>query len=99
MLACIAFPAEREEQQSIVDHLVDTPNRHLTLLRVTSLAAATNALVRVRSHYPDVDIAKIMGGTGTTKDLQALELEVEEAAMEVMENIYFEGDDGGGSDQ
>jgi hypothetical protein len=69
------------------------------LLRATSLAAATDALVRVKSHYPDVDMAKIKGGADTTKDLQALELEVEEATNEVMENIDFEGDGGNGGDQ
>jgi hypothetical protein len=42
-----------------VDRLVNTPNRLLTLLRVSSLAAATDALVRVKSHYPNVDMAKI----------------------------------------
>jgi hypothetical protein len=78
---------------------VDTPNRLLTLLRATGLAAATDVLVRVKSHYPDVDMAKIKGGADTTKDLQALELEVEEATNEVMENIDFEGDGGGGVDQ
>jgi hypothetical protein len=98
-MACIAIPAEGEEQQSIVDHLVDTPNRLLTLLRATGLAAATNALVRVKSYYLDVDMAKIKGGADTTKDLQAMELEVDKAAMEVMENIDFEGDGGSGGDQ
>jgi hypothetical protein len=98
-MACIAVPAEGEEQQSIVDRLVDTSNRLLTLLRATSLAAATNVLVRVKSHYPDVHMAKIKGGADTTKDLQALELEVDEDAMEVMENIDFEGDGGNGGDQ
>jgi hypothetical protein len=97
-MACIAVPAEGEEQQSIVDRLVNTPNRLLTLLRATGLAAVIDALVRVKSHYPDVDMAKIKGGADTTKDLQALELEVEEAAMEVMENFDFEGDGGNGSD-
>jgi hypothetical protein len=58
------------------------------------LAAATDALVRVKSHYPDVDLAKIKGGADTTKDLKALELEVEEVAMEVMDNIDYEGDVG-----
>jgi hypothetical protein len=71
----------------------------LTLLRETGLAAATDALVRVKSHYPDVDMAKIKGGADATKDLQALELEVEEAANEVMENIDFEGDGGDDGDQ
>jgi hypothetical protein len=97
-MAYIAVPTEGEEQQSIVDRLVDTPNRLLTLLRATSLVAMTDALVRIKSHYPDVDMAKIKGGADTTKDLQALELEVEEAAMEVMENIDFEGDGGNDGD-
>jgi hypothetical protein len=43
--------------------------------------------VRVKSHYPDIDMAKVKGGTDTMKDLKALELEVEDAAMEVMDNI------------
>jgi hypothetical protein len=42
-MSCIAG----EQQRSIVDRLVDTPNRLLTLLRATGLAAATDALVRV----------------------------------------------------
>jgi hypothetical protein len=60
--------------------------------------APTDALVRVKSHYPDVDTAKIKGGADTTKDLQALELEVDEASMEVMDNIDFEGDGSNGCD-
>jgi hypothetical protein len=55
--------------------------------------------VRVKSHNLDVDMAKIKGGADTTKDLQALELEVDEAANEVMENIDFEGDGGDGGGQ
>jgi hypothetical protein len=49
--------------------------------------------VRVRSHYPDVDIAKVKGGADTTKDLKALELEVDDATMEEMDNIDYQGDD------
>jgi hypothetical protein len=93
-MSCIAIPEEGEQQRSIVDRLVDTPNMLLTLLRVTGLATTTDALVRVKSHYLDVDMAKIKGGADTTKDLQALELDVEEAANEVMENIDFEGNGG-----
>jgi hypothetical protein len=93
-MSCIPIPEEGEQQQSIVDRLVDTPDRLLTLLRVTGLAAATDALVRVKSHYPEVNMAKIKGGADTMKDLRALELEVYDAANEVMENIDFEGDGG-----
>jgi hypothetical protein len=98
-MSCIPVPEEGGQQQSIVDRLVDTPNKLLTLLRATGLAAATDALVRVKSHYPDVDMAKIKGGADTTKDLQALELEVDEAVNEKMENIDFEGDGGNSGDQ
>jgi hypothetical protein len=91
---CIAVPAEGEEEKSIVDRLVDTPNRLLTLLKATSLAAATNALVRVKSHYPDVDMAKVKAGADVEKDLAALELEVRDAAIEVMDNLDYEGNDG-----
>jgi hypothetical protein len=93
-MACIAVPAEGEEQQSIVDHQIGTPNRLLVLLRATSMAAATDALVRVKSNYPDIDMAKVKVGADTTKDLMALELELEDAAMEVMDNIHYEGDGG-----
>jgi hypothetical protein len=41
-------------------------------------------------------MAKIKGGADTTKDFQALELEVDDAANEVMENIDIEGDGGAG---
>jgi hypothetical protein len=58
---CIAVLVEGEEAKSIVDHLIDTPNRLLSLMKATSLAAATHALVRVKSHYPDVDMAKVKG--------------------------------------
>jgi hypothetical protein len=54
---CIAVSSKGDEARSIVDRLIDTPNRLLTLLRETSLAAATDALVRVKSHYPDIDMA------------------------------------------
>jgi hypothetical protein len=80
---CIVVPAEGEEEKSIIDRLADTPNRLLTLLKVTSLAVATGALVRVKSHYPDVE-----------KDLAALELEVRDATIKVMDNLDYEGDDG-----
>jgi hypothetical protein len=97
-ISCIPVPEEGDQRQSIIDRLVDTPNRLLLLLRATGLAAATDALVRVKSHYPEVDMTKIKGGADTTKDLHALELEVDEAATEVAESIDFEGDGGASGD-
>jgi hypothetical protein len=97
-MSWIPILEEGDQQQSIVDRLVDTPNRRLLLLRATGLAAVIDALVRVKSHYPEVDLTKIKGGADTTKDLQALELEVDEAATEVAESIDFEGDGGVGGE-
>jgi hypothetical protein len=58
-MSCIPVLEEGDQQRSIIDHLVDTPKRLLLLLRATGLAAATDALVRVKSHYPEVDMTKI----------------------------------------
>jgi hypothetical protein len=68
------------------------------LLRATGLVAATDALVRVKFHYPEVDMTKIKGVANTTKDLQALDLEVDEVATEVAESIDFEGNGGAGGE-
>jgi hypothetical protein len=91
---CIAVLVEGAEAKSIIDRLVETPDRLLTLLKATSLVAATDALVRVKSQYPDVDMAKVKTGPDAEKDLAALELEVRDAATEVMDNLDYEGDDG-----
>jgi hypothetical protein len=63
-------------------------------VKATSFAAATDALVRVRSHNPEVDMVKVKGGAGATKDLKALECEVCDAAMEVKDTLDYEGDEG-----
>jgi hypothetical protein len=93
-MGCIAVPAEGEEAKSIVDCLIDTLDRLLTLLKVMSLAFATDVLVRVKSHYPDVDMTKIKAGPEAGKDLTVLELEVQQAALEFADSLDYEGDDG-----
>jgi hypothetical protein len=91
---CIAVLAEEEEEKSVIDRLIDTPDRLLTLLKATNLVEATDALVSLKSHYPDVDMAKVKGGPDVEKDLAALELEVQDAALEVADSLDCEGDDG-----
>jgi hypothetical protein len=91
---CIVVPAEGDEAKSIIDRLIDTPNRLLTLLKAARLAVATDALLRVKSHYPDIDMDKVKAGPDAEKDLAALELEVRDADTEVMDNLDYEGDNG-----
>jgi hypothetical protein len=91
---CIAMQVEGEEPKSILDHLIETPDRLLTLLKATSLVAATDVLLRVKSHHLDVDMVKVKEDADATKDLKVLELEVRDAAMEVMDALDYEDDDG-----
>jgi hypothetical protein len=51
------------------------------LLRATGLATATDALVRVKSHYPDVDMAKIKGGADTTRTSKPWSLRLKRPPM------------------
>jgi hypothetical protein len=37
---------------------------------------------------------KVKGGPDAEKDLAALELEVQDVALEVVVSLYYEGDDG-----
>jgi hypothetical protein len=39
-------------------------------------------------------MAKVKVGSNVEKDLAALELEVQDAAIEVMDNLDYEGEDG-----
>jgi hypothetical protein len=64
------------------------------LLKATSLVVTTDALVTVKSHYLDVDMAKVKAGPDVEKDLATLELEVRDAAIEVMDNLDYESNDG-----
>jgi hypothetical protein len=89
----IAVQVEGEVPKSSLDRLIDIPDRLLMLLKAMSLAVTTDALVRVKTHYPEVDMVKVKGCVDTTKDLKALELEVRDAAMEVMDTLDYEGDD------
>jgi hypothetical protein len=64
------------------------------LLRVTILIAVKESLVRVKSHFPEVDMVKVGEGPDTTKDLHVVEEEVRVAANKIMDTIDYKGDDG-----
>jgi hypothetical protein len=89
----IASQFEWEEPKSALDRLIAIPYKLLDPLKATSLPAATEVLVRVKSHHPEVDMVKAEEGSDTTKDLKALELEVRDAATVVMDSLDYEGDD------
>jgi hypothetical protein len=80
---CITVSDEGEQSESVLDRLINTLNKLLTLLKATSLVATMDVLVRVKSHYSDSE-----------KDLAALELEVRDAALELFDSLDYEGDDG-----
>jgi hypothetical protein len=90
----IAAQVEGEEPMFALDRLINIPDKLLTLLKVMSLAAATDALVRVKSHHPEVDMVKVGEGADTSKDHKALELEVRDTTIVVMDTLDYEGDDG-----
>jgi hypothetical protein len=60
-----------------------------------SLTAVTESQVRVKSHFPEVDMVKVGEGANATKDLQVVEEEVRVATDKIMDVIDYEGDDGG----
>jgi hypothetical protein len=67
----MASQVEGEEPKPAVVRLIATPEKLLDLLKAASLAAATETLVRVKSHYPDVNMVKVGESSDTMKDLKA----------------------------
>jgi hypothetical protein len=82
---------EGDEPKPAIDRLLAAPEKLLDLLKATRLVAAKETLVRVKSHYPDVDMVKVGEGPNVTKDPEVVELEVREAAMAIMDAIDYEG--------
>lgn len=53
------------------------------------MTGAINALVRVKSHHPDVDMAKVEREPDRLKDLKALMDQAGNAAFSIAEEIDF----------
>jgi hypothetical protein len=83
-----------EEPRPSIDRLLAAPQKLVGLLRVTSLTASTELLVRVKLHFPKVDMVKVREGPDAMKDLRAIEEEVRVAAEKIMDAIDYKGDDG-----
>jgi hypothetical protein len=60
----------------MVDHLIAGPDRVTDLLKSTWKMAAIGAFSWVKSHYPDIEVAKVEAGPNEDTDLEALKVEV-----------------------
>lgn len=94
VMIMVVAQVEGEEPKLAIDQLLGVPEKFVDLLKATSLTAAIETLVRVKSHHPDVDTVKVGEGPDATKDLKIVELEVREAAMAIIDSIDYEGNDG-----
>jgi phosphoglycerate-specific signal transduction histidine kinase len=75
-----------------VDWLILAPEQVTNLLKASSKTTAVETLVRVKSHYLEVEVAKVEGDPNQEADLKVIEAEVEATADKVVEDINFEGD-------
>ena len=57
------------------------------LLKSTGKTTAVGALSWVKSHYPEVEVAKIVAGPNRYTDLKALEAEVDAVADAVVADL------------
>jgi hypothetical protein len=48
-----------DETKSVIDWLIAAPEKVAELLRATSMTAAVEALVHVKSHFTEVDMEKV----------------------------------------
>jgi hypothetical protein len=89
----VATQVEGERPKPAIDRLLAAPEKLVDLSKATILTAATESLVRVKSHHHDLDMIMVGEGPDASKDLKAKDLEVRETAM-AMDGIDYEGDDG-----
>jgi hypothetical protein len=69
------------------------PQKLVDLLRATSMMAAMESLVRVKSYFPKVDMAKVGEGLDSLKNLKAMKMEVQPIAENIVDTVDYEGDD------
>jgi hypothetical protein len=65
-----------EEPKTAIDRLMGAPQKLVDLLRATSMMAAMESLVRVKSYFHEVDMAKVGEGLDALKNLKAIKTEV-----------------------
>ena len=67
--------------------MIAAPDQVTDLLKASGKTAAVGALLRVKSHYPEVEVTKIEAGPNREDDLKVIEAEVEAAAEKVVEDL------------
>ena len=87
VLDMVAPQANPEEPTPLLDRLIAAPDRVTELLKVSCKTAAVGGLLRVKSHYAEVEVTKIVAGPNRDTDLKTLEAEVEAAAKKVVEDL------------
>jgi heme oxygenase len=85
--------AAGEEPKPVINRLIAAQQKLTKLLRATSLTAAVEYLVWVKSHLPEDDMVKVGEGPDEAYDLKAIKAEVQPAAEKIMYTIDYEGDD------
>ena len=83
----VAPQANPEEPTPLLERLIAAPDRVTDLLKASGKTAAVGALSWVKSHYPEVEVAKIEAGPNRNANLDALEAEVEAAADKVVDDL------------
>ena len=78
-----------EEPTPLIDRLIAAPDQITDLLKASDKTAALGALTRVKSHYPEIEVAKIGAGPNRQADLKAIEVEVDAAVEKIIDDLLL----------
>ena len=76
-----------EEPTPLIDRLIAAPNQITDLLKASSKIVAVGALLRVKSHYSEIEVTKIEAGPNREADLKFIEAEVDAAADAIVRDL------------
>jgi hypothetical protein len=94
ILDMVVPQTDEEEPKSLLDdRLIVALERVTDFLKSSSKTTSVGALVRVKSHYPEVEVANIQAGPNKEANLKAIEPKVQTVVDKVVEDIDFEGEE------
>ena len=85
----VALQDNSKELTPLIDRLIAAPDHITNLLKASGKTAAVGALTRVKSHYPEVEFAKIEASPNRQADLKAIEVEVDAAAERIIDDLLL----------